>query len=72
MSATTPGDVPALPPPPGAVPNFVNPYSLSPAFIVTAVLCLLLATASTIVRLALSLPKSEERFRVENCSLLYH
>ncbi|KAK3176666.1 hypothetical protein OEA41_007989 [Lepraria neglecta] len=55
MATTNPRNVPALAPPPGVIPNFGDPYSLSPAFVVTAVLSLLLATAAVIMRLALGL-----------------
>ena len=68
MSSTNSSDVPALAPPPGVTPNFVDPYSLSPAFVVTAVLCLLLATVSVVVRLAVSLLGSDKRLRIEECT----
>lgn len=62
---------PALAPPSGVTSNFVNPYSLSPAFIVTAVLCLLLATFAVIVRLATSFCGPSKRIRVEDCTFLF-
>lgn len=41
MNFNTPNnDVPALAPPSGVTSNFVYPFSLSPAFVTTAVLCL--------------------------------
>jgi len=43
--------VPGLAPPPGVVPNFVNPYSLESIQIVSAVLCLALALLSTLLRM---------------------
>ena len=70
MATTNPKNVPALVPPPGVIPNFGDPYSLSPAFVVTAVLSLLLATAAVIMRLAVSLSGSTRRLRVEDCEFL--
>ena len=67
MNATSPSDTPALTPPSGVIPNFVDPYSLSSAFVATAVLCLPLATIAVIVRLTTSLRGSDRRFRVEDC-----
>lgn len=63
--------VPALTPPLGVTPNLVNPYSLSAAFVVTAILCLLLATSALLVRLAISFRGSNERiwFEAYTCAL---
>ena len=68
MATTDPKNVPALAPPSGVTPNFVNPYTLNPAFVVTTALCLLLATSAVIVRLAISLCGSTKRLRGEDCS----
>ena len=62
--------VPALSPPSGVTPNFANPYSLRPAFVATAILCLLLATSAAIVRLATSFCRPTKRLRVEDCRFL--
>ena len=71
MSSNNPTKlVPALAPPAGVIPNFVNPYSLAPAFVVTAVLCLLLATSAVIVRLAISFSGPTKRIRIEDCTFL--
>ena len=71
MSSNNPTKlVPALAPPAGVTPNFVNPYSLAPAFVVTAVLCLLLATSAVIVRLAISFSGPTKRIRFEDCTFL--
>ena len=72
MSASNPSSVPALAPPAGITPNFVNPYTLSPAFVATAVICLLSATAALIIRLATSLYGSDKRLRIEDCMLFQH
>lgn len=69
MSPSNPSSVPALDPPAGITPNFVNPYTLSPAFVATAVICLLFATAALIIRLATSLFGSDKRLRIEDCML---
>ena len=71
MSSKNPNsEVPALSPPSGFTANFVNPYSLSPAFVVTAALCLLLATSAVIVRLAISICGPTKRIRIEDCTIL--
>ena len=59
--------VPALAPPKGVISNFTDPYSLKPAFIATIVLCLPLATAAVVVRLATGLRGADRRLRVEDC-----
>lgn len=41
---------PALPPPPGVVPNFANPDNIRVALIVTSVLCLFISTLSFWIR----------------------
>lgn len=61
---------PALSPPLGVTSNFVTPYSLSPAFIVTAVVCLLFATFAVIVRLAIDFYGPKKRIRIEDCMFL--
>ena len=70
MNFDTPRNaVPALAPPSGVTSNFVDPFSLSPAFVTTAVLCLVLATSAVIVRLAISFHGPEKGIRVEDCML---
>ena len=70
MSSTASDNVPALPPPPGVIPNFINPYSQNPAFVATAVLCLSFATASVVVRLTTSLRGPNKRLQIEDCKSL--
>lgn len=71
MSSNNSNDhVPALTPPLGVTPNFVNPYSLSAAFVVTAILCLLLATSALLVRLAIFFRGSNGRIWLEACKCL--
>ncbi|KAK0516092.1 hypothetical protein JMJ35_002126 [Cladonia borealis] len=70
MSPSSPNNVPALAPPAGITPNFVNPYTLSPAFVATAIICLLFATAALIIRLATSLLGSNKRLRIEVCTCI--
>ncbi len=60
----------AISPPSGITPNLLDPYSLSPAFDVTAVLCLLFATVAVVVRLAISVRGPTKRIRVEDCRCL--
>ncbi|KAL2037557.1 hypothetical protein N7G274_009669 [Stereocaulon virgatum] len=67
---TDPSKVPALAPPPGVHPNFVNPYSLNPAFVATTVLCLLFATLAVTVRLAVNLSGPNKKLRVEDYTSL--
>jgi hypothetical protein len=43
--------IPALEPPPGVEPNFVNPYSLYPFVIATCTLCLMFTTAAVVIRM---------------------
>ena len=43
-------DGPAVSPPPGVIPNFVDPPSLYPQIIVTLVLTLSIATLAVIIR----------------------
>ena len=43
--------IPGLAPPPGVVPNFVDPYSLESIQIASTVLCLTLALLSTLLRM---------------------
>ena len=69
MSPSSLNNVPALAPPTGVTPDFVNPYTLSPAFVATAVLCLLFATTALIIRLATSLFGLDRRLRIEDCML---
>ena len=69
MSPSSPDNVPALAPPAGITPNFVNPYSLSPAFVAAAIVCLLFATAALIIRLATSLLGSNKRLHIEDCMI---
>ena len=69
MSPSSPYNVPALAPPAGTTPNFVNPYTLSPAFVATAIICLLFATAALIIRLATSLLGSIKRLYIEDCMI---
>ena len=68
VATTDPSKVPALAPPGGVHSNFVNPYSLNPVFVVTAVLCLLFATLALIVRLAVNLTGPSKKLRVEDCT----
>lgn len=70
MSLSSPSNVPALAPPAGITPNFINPYTLSPAFVATAVICILFATAALIIRLATGLFGSDKRLLIEDCMLL--
>ena len=72
MSLSSPSNVPALAPPAGITPNFVNPYTLSPAFVATAVICLLFATAALIIRLATSLFASDKKLRIEDGMFFQH
>ena len=60
-------NAPALAPPQGVTPNFVDPPSLTNAFIVTTTMCLALATASMVVRVTTSLRRLEWRGRTEDC-----
>ena len=72
MSSSNPNNrLPALSPPPGVTSNFVNPYSLSPVFVVTAVLCLSLATIAVVVRLAVAFYGSTGGMRVEDCTFAF-
>ena len=71
MKTTNSLEDPALLPPVGVSPNFVDPYSQNPAFVATAVLCILLATASVVVRLTTRLLGSTKRLRFEECKSLY-
>lgn len=66
MSPSSLQNVPALAPPAGVTPNFVNPYTLSPAFVATAIISLLFATAALVIRLATSLLGSSKRVRIED------
>ena len=72
MSPSSPNNVPAMAPPADVTPNFMNPYTLSPAFVATAVICLLFATTALIIRLATSLFGSDKRLRIEDCMLFQH
>ena len=72
MSLSNPSNVPALAPSAGITPNFVNPYTLSPTFVATAVICLLFATSALMIRLATSLFGSDKRLRTEDCMLFQH
>ena len=69
MSPSSPNNVLAMAPPAGVTPNFVNPYTLSPAFVATAVVCLLFATTALIIRLVTSLFGSDKKLRIEDCML---
>lgn len=70
MSPSSLQNVPALAPPAGVTPNFVNPYTLSPAFVATAIISLLFATAALVIRLATSLLGSSKRVRIEDATCI--
>lgn len=69
MTSDSTSDAPALAPPMGVTSNFVDPYTLTPAFVVTAVLCIFLATSSVFVRLMTDLRGSQSTLRIEDCML---
>ena len=70
MNTADPKNVPALPPPEGVTPNFINPSSLKSAFIVTTVICLPLATSAVIVRLFTTLRGSKRVLHIDDCMSL--
>ena len=73
MNTTAPKNVvPGLSPPPGVVPNFDNPYTLRPAFIVTATLALLLATSAVTVRLVTTFFGQTKKVKVEDCEFFQY
>ena len=52
-------------PPPGVEPNFVDPVSLYPEILATIVLCIILPTIFTFVRLYAK--RSFSRFTLDDC-----
>ena len=46
-----PPEIGALAPPPGVVPNFINPYSIQKSLIASSVVCLALTSLTTAIRL---------------------
>jgi len=49
--STANGDVPALPPPPGVVPNFENPESRASAIVISNCLCVALSSTALLLRI---------------------
>lgn len=51
MNSTLLDHLPALPPPPGVIPNFVNPYSEAQSGIIENVICIILTTTIVWVKM---------------------
>jgi hypothetical protein len=51
LNDTVLAKIPAMEPPPGMTPNFVNPDSLYPFVIATCTLCLMLTTPALVIRM---------------------
>ena len=50
-TSVPPTMVGGLPPPPGVVPNFVDPYSLADPIRAVGIFCMVLTTLTTVIRL---------------------
>lgn len=66
-SLNTPANTPALEPPPGVTPNFINPYSLRPFQVATASICLTTATLVVAARFFAKFATSK-RLQLEECT----
>ena len=66
LSLSTQANTPALEPPPGVSPNFINPYSLRPFQIATTSICLTTATLVVAARFVAKFATSK-RLQLEEC-----
>ena len=67
LSLNTLASTPALEPPPGVSPNFINPYSLGPFQVATASICVTSATIVVAARFVTKVATSK-RLQLEECT----
>ena len=71
MSSNTSVDIyttPAGVPPPGVIPNLVNPFYLRTDYLVTHIICLAVSTIAVALRVFTKLYLMKQ-FRAEDCNL---